>query len=451
MPLTSSLLAHLRSADKLSYEPHPREFLRNAPTRALLIIVDGVTPNAMKRARTPTFDMLNARGVFGADARSIFPTITGPAHTSILTGARVGAHGFLYPEMLDAYSNRLLGFTEGLMQAQTIAEAWRPHGLTTVAIGSRFMRGADASVTEGILGEDLDEITRRAVAALHDWDPHFLMVVFYAADTMGHLFGPNADETLAAIEEIDARVGQIFSFYADKNLLDETAIAVVADHGMSQVDEVVSADFVEHFGALAHGRLAFVPRKLTVEQSRVLLKDPRVDRIFTRTELELLGAWNPRWGEAVIHLEEGLMFPRQNKMQGYHGAWSETEQRVPLFLSGAGIRANATLTTCEIVDLAPTLSVMLGGDIPQQAEGRVLWEALDMEDPPESDGYIQLIRERDELIGGFKQAKKEWAEEMLSAKEFSTQRAQLNKSATHLLAEIRKQSARMRKNASNEN
>lgn len=451
MPLSSSLQAQLKHADKIAYDPQPREYLKNAPTHALLVIVDGVTPNAMKRSRTPTFDLLNAHGVFGADARSIFPTITGPAHTSILTGARVGTHGFLYPKMLDAYGNRLLDFTEGLMQAQTIAEAWRSRGLISAAIGSRFLRGADTSVTEALVGEDLDEITKRAISTLREWEPHLLMVVYYAADTMGHLFGPNADETLAAIEEIDTRVAQILAVYAEKNILDETVVAIVADHGMAQVDEVVSAAFVERFGALAHGRLAFVPRKLDEDETRALLKDPRIDRIFTRAELELLGAWNPRWGEGVIHLEEGLMFPRQNKMLGYHGAWSETEQHVPLFLSGAGIRANAPLTTCEIIDLAPTLSLMLGGDIPDHAEGRILWEALDMENAPNAKGYIQLIHQRDELIGGFKQAKKERTEEMISAKEFLKRRARLNKSAAQHRVELKKQAEEMRQRTRKDN
>ena len=117
---------------------------------------------------------------------------------------------------------------------------------------------------------------------------------------------------------------------------------------------------------------------------------------------------------------------------------------MPLLLSGAGIRAHAPLTTCEIVDLAPTLSVLLGGDIPSQAEGRVVWEALDIEDAPDLREYLQLIRQRDEIIGGFKQAKKERAEEMISPKEFSTRRAHLRKSATQNIAAMKTQSQQLR-------
>src|SRR5512140_64539 len=111
---STDVLARLRQADRLPYAPHARESIRNAPKRAILFITDGITPEALARAHTPTFDSLAARGVSATDARSIFPTITGPAHTSILTGARVATHGFLYPKMLDAYGNRLMDFTEGM-------------------------------------------------------------------------------------------------------------------------------------------------------------------------------------------------------------------------------------------------------------------------------------------------------------------------------------------------
>jgi|GEM_PF-2669940 len=421
MPLSSAILAQLKQADKLPHNPRPREFLQHAPKRALLIIVDGVTPNAMKHARTPTFDALNARGVFGTDARTIFPTITGPAHTSLLTGARVGTHGFLYPKMLDAFGNRLLDFTEGLMQAETIAEACRPRGLVSVGIGSRFLRGADALITEGIVGEDMDDITNRAIAALRDWEPHFLMVVYYAADTMGHLFGPEADETLAAIEEIDARVQKILTAYDDKNFLDDTIIVVAADHGMAEVKQVVAPEFIARVNGLPHGRLAFTPSKLSEKAISALMNDEQVEDVWSQDELDLLGASNPRWGKHIIHLKEGLMFPHAREMLGYHGAWSRTEQHVPLIFSGAGIRANARLETCEVIDIAPTLSLLLGGDVPQNAEGRVLWEILDMENNPPVADYQRLIRERDDLLNEAKQLRRDYSAHGIARADFVAQ------------------------------
>ncbi len=411
MEFTPDVLSRLAQADKVTYRPRPRDFLNRAPMRGLLIIADGITPQALERAHTPTFDALAARGVRAERARTIFPTITGPAHTSLLTGARVGTHGFLYPKILDAYGNRLVDFIEGRIRAETVAEAWRENGITSIGIGSRFLRGADAMISEGVLGEDFVEITERAVNAIRTWAPHFLMVVFYVGDTFGHLFGPDAEETLAAIDQMDAMTARLLGVYAERDFLDDTVIAVLADHGHMPIDEIVTADFVEQAGALPHGRLALAPRELAAGEMRALLNDPRVDDVYAREELELLGAWDTPWGERVVALKEGLMFPdvRGRHMRGYHGGFTESEWHIPLILSGPGIMVGARLDQCEIIDLAPTLSVLLGGTLPQQNEGRVLWEILDTARPYPVESYVKPWRETYALLARWQEAKRVWA------------------------------------------
>ena len=47
------------------------------------------------------------------------------------------------------------------------------------------------------------------------------------------------------------------------------------------------------------------------------------------------------------------MFDSVRRMQGYHGAWSETDFHIPLILSGTGIRVGAQLGTCELIDARP--------------------------------------------------------------------------------------------------
>jgi arylsulfatase A-like enzyme len=436
--LSSEILARLKQADKIPYRPRPREFFRRPPKRALMILVDGITPAALQRAQTPTFDGLAARGVMAQDARTVFPTITGPAHTSILTGARVGTHGFLYPKMLDAYGNRMLDFSEGLMQAETVAEAWRSNGITSVGIGSRFLRGADAQVSEGVVGEDLEDVTNRAIAAVQDWEPYFLLVVYYAADSLGHVLGPEAPETLAAIEDIDTLTARILDAYAAKELLDETVVVVLADHGMLSTETVVSSDFVERVGAFPYGRLALVPRALSESDYLELLQDPRVQDIYGREELEWLGAWGPRWGEQVILLSKGMMFPHARKLMAYHGAWTQTEKHMPLIIGGAGIRAGAALVTCETIDLAPTLSLLLGSETPRQSEGRILWEALDVENAPDVTAYARLIVERDELLDELRRLKKTYARQSIDRGKFVERQIELKRLAEQNLLESEK-------------
>lgn len=115
------------------------------------------------------------------------------------------------------------------------------------------------------------------------------------------------------------------------------------------------------------------------------------------------------------------MFPHVRAMLGYHGAWSRTEQRVPLIFSGAGIRSTARLETCELIDIAPTLSLLLGGDVPQHADGRVLWEMLDIENVPPVTDYQRLLRERDDLLNEAKQLRRDYAARGITRADFLAQ------------------------------
>lgn len=426
LSLTPELITLLRSLDKNAYAPAPRDFLKKAPTRALHILTDGITPQALASANTPNFDALIQRGVSATEARGIFPTITGPSHTSMLTGARVGTHGFLYPKMLDAYGNRLLEFSEGLMRAETIAEAWRPRGITTAGIGSRFLRGADMMQTEGVFGEDYVDITNRALAALHEWEPHYLHVVYYVADSAGHLYGPEADETLFAIQQIDEMVGRLLNAYADNNLDDALVVLINADHGMVPVTEMVPKALAENAGALPHGRVALSPRGFDDATFEALMNDPQVDDILGRDELELLGAWGPRWGEQVLQLREGNMFDPGRTMAGYHGAWSETDRHIPMIWSGAGVRTGAALDACELIDVAPTLSALLGGAIPEHNQGRVLWEALDATgNAPNVNDYVDLLLQRESALEELKQLKRERSGGAIYRSDYDAERAEI--------------------------
>lgn len=426
LSITPELVAMLRALDKIDYNPAPREFLKRAPKYALHILTDGITPQALARAHTPTFDALIKNGVCATDARGVFPTITGPSHTSMLTGARVGKHEFLYPKMLDAFGNRLLEFSEGLMRAQTIAEAWRPRGITSADIGSRFLRGADLMLTEGVFGEDFLEITEHARTAIREWQPHYLHVVFYVADSAGHLYGPEADETLWAIQQMDEMTARLLNEYADRNMDSDLLVVVNADHGMVPVNETVPHAFAEKVGALAHGRVALSPRALDDATFDALMNDPRVDDIFARDELELLGAYGPRWGEHVLQLCEGWMFEASRAMRGFHGAWSGTDRHIPMLLSGAGIKAGAHLDICELIDLAPTLSLLLGGAIPENNQGRILWEALDVAGETRHAGaYIDLLVQRDQALDELKHLKRERAGGAMYRSEYETERNEI--------------------------
>jgi predicted AlkP superfamily pyrophosphatase or phosphodiesterase len=59
----------------------------------ILFSIDGMRPDGLQQAQTPTIDALMACGSASMTARSVMPSVTLPCHTSMLRGVDVPRHG----------------------------------------------------------------------------------------------------------------------------------------------------------------------------------------------------------------------------------------------------------------------------------------------------------------------------------------------------------------------
>src|SRR5579871_1532433 len=62
-------------------------------SRVVLCSMDGVRPDAIQVARTPTIDRLVSEGASTWKARTVMPSSTLPCHTSMLRGVDTPRHG----------------------------------------------------------------------------------------------------------------------------------------------------------------------------------------------------------------------------------------------------------------------------------------------------------------------------------------------------------------------
>lgn len=76
--------------------------------------------------------------------------------------------------------------------------------------------------------------------------------------------------------------------------------------------------------------------------------------------------------------------------RGGHGGLEPEVLYAPFVLAGPGVR-HATQIEAEIVDIAPTISTLLGIPIPANSQGRVLWEALNV--PAEHDADLKQLEQ----------------------------------------------------------
>ena len=106
--------------------------------RLCMISLDAVSrPDADRLTRLPALSALKARGVFCDNVRTIYPTLTYPIHTSLITGCYPSSHGIghnqpFQPDTPPAL--RAWHWEAGEIQQKTLHQAARDKGMDVASI-----------------------------------------------------------------------------------------------------------------------------------------------------------------------------------------------------------------------------------------------------------------------------------------------------------------------------
>ncbi|GAA5198032.1 nucleotide pyrophosphatase/phosphodiesterase family protein [Microbacterium jejuense] len=336
-----------------------------APARSAIVwVLDGLgVHNLAQRAGHARF--LSEARTKRDTARTVFPSTTAAALTSLLTGAAPGAHGIVgYRARVpgtDDIVNQLRGWdTDGLpLSFQRATPLSASLGRPFFAVSRREYAGT--GFTAATLGDaefhaadDLDERVSIAadLAARHPGSLTYL----YAPDldAIGHRRGWESDEWVATLERVDAAARTL------SNALDRgTGVVVTSDHGM--------IDVPRHRHILLHDRDPLVdgvrliggePRMLHLyaepgEAEAVLerWREAEASRswIASRDELiasGLMGEVDPEVRErigdvivapraAIAYYDDRIADKAPQKMVGQHGSLTDEERMVPLIRLGA--------------------------------------------------------------------------------------------------------------------
>lgn len=233
-----------------------------AGERALVLVsIDGYRWDYLDRAgvEQPTLRFL-AEGVRAERLVPVFPTKTFPNHYSLVTGLHPSQHGIVANTMRDP--ERLVDgeparFSLSDREAITDGRWWggepiwvtaQRQGLTAATV---FWPGSEAEIA-GVrpthwLPYDGDLAYADRVDQALEWldeGSDLVTLYFEAVDTAGHRHGPDADETNAAIEQVDAALARLVDGLRQRGRLETTDLVVVSDHGMAAVspDRVVLLD-----------------------------------------------------------------------------------------------------------------------------------------------------------------------------------------------------------------
>lgn len=406
----------------------------------LLISIDGLRPGDVTEAEKRGLNIPNLRRFLAegsyATVHGVLPTLTYPSHTTLLTGAAPSRHGVVNNTTFDPTQINYDGWfwyasdirvptlwdaakAGGLSTANVhwpvsvaatsvtwnLPQIWRsghaddekllaalstPGLLAELSTGNdRYARGIDES-PEG------DETRGRfAVRLIATHKPDFMTVYLTGLDHVQHTSGPDTPEAHAALEKIDAVVGQLVE--AEAAAHPDSVVAVVSDHGfaatdseinlfrafidaglirLNQAGKIASWDAVpwnsggsiavvlaDRDNAALHDKVAQLLERLKADPAN------RISAIISRAEIMRQGG-NPD-ADFYVNLGPGMMaggfkgaaapLIGPSRAKGMHGYFPDDPRMFStLLLRGPGVPKARNLGHIDMRAIAPTLAAVLG-------------------------------------------------------------------------------------------
>lgn len=252
----------------------------------VLISVDGFRPEFYKEAQwpAPNLKMMKEKGVYASGVRGVFPSVTYPSHTTMITGAMPARHGIFYnipfePEgqtgrwyweskdittetLWDAVHEKggksasfIWPVSVGAPVDYNIPEVWSldgEYGRIEPMRDNESPKGLLKELEENVLGQmnektfNGDYLNREdrtgemAAYVLEKYKPQLTTVHLIATDHFQHEQGREGEKVHLAIAAIDRAIGKIIEAADRAGILDRTTIIVTGDHGFVDINSALS-------------------------------------------------------------------------------------------------------------------------------------------------------------------------------------------------------------------
>jgi predicted AlkP superfamily pyrophosphatase or phosphodiesterase len=321
----------------------------------ILISIDGFRPDFYLNRSwdAPNLQRLKEEGVYAKGVRSVFPSVTYPSHTTIITGALPARHGIYYNVPYGAKKGEWY-WEESYIKVPTLWDAVKKAGLTSGSVMWPVTVGAPISYNFPVRRADNDEnanqldvtipyvtpkglmdeiqinatgklipadfntnntiditIGKMASYIIKTYKPALMAMHFVTVDHTQHAHGRDGREVKKAVALVDSMIGVVLKTIKDAGLQNNTAVIITGDHGFVNSSTTFSPNvLLEQQGlqlnktARFHGAggATFLYLKdkndpATLEKVKALLNalsedQKKLFRIVDRSELDKIGA-NP--------------------------------------------------------------------------------------------------------------------------------------------------------------
>ncbi len=251
----------------------------------------------------------------------------------------------------------------------------------------------------------------------------FLTVSFSSTDYVGHNFGVNSKEIEDAYLRLDRDFARLLDNLDDQVGEGNFTLFLTADHGGGDVptylttvkipsgyfDDVAFENELKKFVTEKYGKENLIESisnyqvffnyralmdaeidRISFEKSlsHFILQYPKVNMAFTRNDLvsndfttgipELIqNGFNQKFSGDVVFVLDPAVISYTTTTGSTHGSGFTYDTHAPLIFFGKGINHGNTAVRSEVIDIAPTISVLLGIAFPNSSSGAPLIEVLE--------------------------------------------------------------------------
>jgi predicted AlkP superfamily pyrophosphatase or phosphodiesterase len=346
--------------------------LSAATKKVIVISIDGLRGITLaslstRGLHTPNLNEFAQGGALADGLIGVYPTVTYPSHTTLVTGVSPNQHGILCNVMFDPeheFDGAWYWYAQQIKRP-TLYTIAKEKGLTTGAVSwpvtvdahidYNFPEYREPDTQEGLLlygglctqgllaayekanaplqVNHVDDEVRAAMARylITTYKPDLLFVHLIDMDHQQHVHGPDSPEAFKTLENIDRLIGTIREAVKTSEPGDEVDYVIVSDHGFRPTEKQLNPNAVltslglegtkdapekwrisafdsgASFGLVAHDPNDAEAIKTATEAFKQLAAQDRwgIEKFYTAAETHALGGYSNSF--ASVSMQSGFL------------------------------------------------------------------------------------------------------------------------------------------------
>ena len=395
----------------------------------VVVTIDGFRPNFYLEDKwdTPNLKEMKREGAHAHGVDGVFPSVTYPSHTTIVTGVYPARHGIFYNALFekDEATKGQIYWRFDQITSPTLWEVTQSAGLKAASVNWPVSVGAPTIFNISDVGAKgqkvMEDSTRPAgistllkrevlgnapaikvgidknVAGIAAWvikseKPNFMTVHLLGMDHVQHVHGRNGPEVEQAIIRADSAVGMIRKAIAEAGIKENTLLIVTGDHGFYDVTTTVGPNvWLKQWGLIEDknswkakfhtaggGAFMFLKDKNDVTTLNTVMSklkalpdaDKKYFELVGRKKLLSIGA-DPDVVLALTGMNGASFSARTNALPvdkgkgGTHGYFPNTRNIQTGFVAeGKGLRKQTRIAEMDLRDISAIVVEYLGLKMP---------------------------------------------------------------------------------------